>query len=90
VHTYGAADFHTKNAIALQRLKTEFKSTVEIVQFPVPILRELRKIAAEVVKEESEKTPMARKVHASFTKFQVLVGPWDHVAEGAYHQLVAG
>ena len=33
---------------------------------------------------------MARKVHASFTKFQALVGPWDHVAEGAYHQLVAG
>ena len=33
---------------------------------------------------------MARKVHASFTKFQALVGPWDHVAEGAYHQLVGG
>jgi len=29
------------------------------------------------------------KVHASFTKFQALVGPWDHVAEGAYHQFVA-
>ena len=26
----------------------------------------------------------------SYTKFQALVGPWDHVAEGAYHQLVAG
>jgi hypothetical protein len=25
----------------------------------------------------------------SFTKFQALVGPWDHVAEGAYHQFVA-
>jgi hypothetical protein len=33
---------------------------------------------------------MTRKVHASFTKFQALVGPWDHVAEGAYHQLIAG
>jgi hypothetical protein len=29
-------------------------------------------------------------VHASYTKFQALVSPWDHVAEGAYHQLVAG
>jgi len=29
-------------------------------------------------------------VNASFAKFQALVGPWDHVAEGAYHQLVAG
>ena len=54
------------------------------------VQRDLKKLAAEVVREESEKTPMARKVHASFTKFQALVGPWDHVAEGAYHQLVAG
>ena len=65
------------------------KGKVEVVQFPVPVLHDLKKIAAEVVKAESEKSPMARKVHASFTKFQVLVGPWDRVAEGAYHQFVA-
>jgi TRAP-type mannitol/chloroaromatic compound transport system substrate-binding protein len=82
--------FHAKNAIALERLKTEFKGKVEVVQIPAPVLRDLKKFAAEVISEESEKTPMARKVHASFTKFQALVGPWDHVAEGAYHQLVAG
>ena len=75
--------------VALERLKTEFKGKVEVLPLPVPVLRDLRKLAAEVVREESEKTPMARKVHASFTKFQALVGPWDHVAEGAYHQLVA-
>ena len=90
VHVYGLSDFHLKNAIALDRLRTEFKGKVEIVQFPVPVLRDLKKLAAEVVREESEKTPMARKVHASFTKFQALVGPWDHVAEGAYHQFVSG
>jgi TRAP-type mannitol/chloroaromatic compound transport system substrate-binding protein len=89
VQVYSLTDFHLKNALALQRLRTEFKDTVEILQFPSPMLRELRKLAAEVVREESEKTPMARKVHASFTKFQALVGPWDHIAEGAYHQLVA-
>ena len=74
---------------ALERLKTEFKGKVEVLQLPVPVLRDLKKLSAEVVREESEKTPMARKVHASFTKFQALVGPWDHVAEGAYHQFVA-
>jgi TRAP-type mannitol/chloroaromatic compound transport system substrate-binding protein len=87
---YGLTDFHVKNAIALERLKTEFKGKVEIIQFPAPLLRELKKLSAEVVGAESEKSSMARKVHASFTKFQALVGPWDHVAEGAYHQLVAG
>jgi len=89
VQVYGLTDFHAKNATALARLKTEFKGKVEVLQLPVPVLHDLKKLAAEVVREESEKTPMARKVHASFTKFQALVGPWDHVAEGAYHQLVA-
>jgi TRAP-type mannitol/chloroaromatic compound transport system substrate-binding protein len=89
VQVYSLTDYHTKNAIALEQLRTDFKGKVEIVQFPTPVLRELRKLAAEVVKQESEKTPMARKVHASYTKFQALIYPWDQVAEGAYHQLVA-
>jgi TRAP-type mannitol/chloroaromatic compound transport system substrate-binding protein len=89
VQVYGLTDYHAKNAIALGRLKAEFQGKVEVLQLPVPVLRDLRKLSAEVAREESEKTPMARKVHASFTKFQALVGPWDHVAEGAYHQFVA-
>jgi len=89
VQVYGLTDYHAKNAIALGRLKTEFKGKVEVLQLPVPVLRDLKKLSAEVVREESEKTPMARKVHASFTKFQALVGPWDGVAEGAYHQFVS-
>ena len=90
VQIYGVTDFHTKNAVAFERLKREFKGKVEVLPLPAPVLRDLRKLAADVVREESEKTAMARKVHASFTKFQALVGPWDHVAEGAYHQLVVG
>ena len=88
VQIYGLTEYHVKNALALERLKTEFKGKVEIVQFPMPVLRDLKKLAAEVVREESEKTPMARKVHASFTKFQALLGSWDRLAEGAYHQFV--
>jgi len=90
MQVYGLTDFHVKNAIALERLRTEFKGKVDLLQLPMPVLRDLKKLAVEVIREESEKTPMVRKVHASFTKFQALVGPWDHVAEGAYHQLVAG
>jgi len=90
VQVYGLTDFHAKNAAALQRLKTEFKGKVDVLQFPVPVLRDLRKLAAEVIGLESEKTAMAKKVHASYTKFQALVGPWDHVADGAYHKAVGG
>lgn len=90
VQVYGLTEFHAKHATALERLRTKFKGKVEVLPLPVPVLRDLRKLAAAVVKEESEKSPMAGKVHASFTRFQALVGPWDHVAEGAYHLLVAG
>jgi TRAP-type mannitol/chloroaromatic compound transport system substrate-binding protein len=88
VQVHGFADFHVKNARALERLRTEFKGKVEVLQLPAPVLRDLRKLAAEAVQEQSEKTPLARRVHASFTKFQALLGPWDAVAEGAYHQLL--
>jgi TRAP-type mannitol/chloroaromatic compound transport system substrate-binding protein len=86
---YGLTDYHVKNAIALDRLKTEFKGKVEILQFPAPMLHDLRKLAVEVVREESEKSPMAKKVHASFTKFQAQLAGWSRVSEGAYHQFVA-
>jgi TRAP-type mannitol/chloroaromatic compound transport system substrate-binding protein len=90
VQVYGLTDYHAKNAIALQRLKTEFKDKVEVLPIPASVLRELKKLSVEVIREESEKTPMAKKVHASYMKFQALVGPWDQLAEGAYHQFVAG
>jgi TRAP-type mannitol/chloroaromatic compound transport system substrate-binding protein len=89
VQVYGLTDFHVKNAMALERLKAEYKGKVEVVQLPAPVLKDLKKLAADVMREESEKSPMAKKVYASFTKFQALVGPWDHAAEGAYHQFVA-
>ena len=86
---YSVTDYHTKNAIALERLRTEFKGKVEILQFPASVLRDLRKVAVEVVKEGSEKSPMARRVHASFTKFQAQLAGWSRISEGAYHQFVA-
>ena len=90
VQVHGVMDYHAKNVIAIERLRTEFKSKVELVQFPAPVLRDLRKLATEVIRERSEKSPMAKKVHASLTKFQLQLGTWDHFAQGAYHQLLKG
>jgi TRAP-type mannitol/chloroaromatic compound transport system substrate-binding protein len=85
----GHTDYHTKNAAALERLKTQFKGKVEVLPLPAAVLRDLKKLAADVIKEESERTAMARKVHASFAKFEALVGSWDRIAEGGYHRFVA-
>ena len=86
---YGLTEYEAKNAIALEKLKTELKGKVELLQLPAPVLRDLKKLAAEVVREESEKSPMAKKVYASFTKFQAQLAGWSRISEGAYHQLVA-
>ena len=90
VQVYGLGDYHAKNSMALERLKTEFKVKVELVQLPTAVLRDLKKLSAEIIREQAEKSPQAAKVNASYAKFQALVGAWDRVAEGAYHQLVAG
>ena len=90
VQVSGFAAYQAKNGIALERLRADEKGKVDVIQLPVPVLRELKKLSVEVIREQSEKTPMARKVHASFTKFQAVVNSWDHVAESAYRQLVAG
>jgi TRAP-type mannitol/chloroaromatic compound transport system substrate-binding protein len=90
VQVYGLTDFHAKNAIALEKLRTDFKGKVELLQLPAPVLRDLKKLASEIMREESVRSPMARRAYTSYMQFQALVGPWDHVAEGAYHQLVSG
>jgi hypothetical protein len=53
-----------------------------------PALDQQQAVTLRPSKLVEEKTPMARKVHTSFTKFQALVGAWDHVAEGADHRSV--
>jgi TRAP-type mannitol/chloroaromatic compound transport system substrate-binding protein len=91
VSVYGLTDYHAKNAIALRALKTEFKAKVEIIALHGSGAARLKKIAGDVIEGGvGGKRRMAREIHASYTKYQALVGPWDRVAEGAYHQLVEG
>jgi TRAP-type mannitol/chloroaromatic compound transport system substrate-binding protein len=42
-----------------------------------------------VVKEESEKSPLATKVYTSYTRFQAQHTGWSRISEGAYQQFVA-
>ena len=44
--------------------------------------------AEEVVREESEKSPMAKKVHASYSKFHSLISDWSLISEGSYYSLL--
>ena len=46
----------------------------------------LEQIRTDVIRQHSETNPMARKVYASFTKFQTLLGGWDQLGQGVYDQ----
>jgi TRAP-type mannitol/chloroaromatic compound transport system substrate-binding protein len=85
----GVTEYATKNAVAMETIRSEFKGKVEVLQLPAPVLRDLKKLSAEVLREASEKSPAAKKVHASFTKFQAQLAGWSRTSEGAYHQFVA-
>jgi TRAP-type mannitol/chloroaromatic compound transport system substrate-binding protein len=86
---HGLMEYEDKNAIALEKLKAEFRGKIEVLQLPAPVLGSLKKLAAEVVREESERSPMAKKVYASFTRFRTHLAGWSRISEGAYHQFVA-
>jgi TRAP-type mannitol/chloroaromatic compound transport system substrate-binding protein len=81
-------EYFTKNSIALHELKTKFKGKVDFIKLSDAMIKELKKTAEEVNREESEKSPMAKKVHASYTKFQNLVGEWSMISEGSYYSLL--
>jgi TRAP-type mannitol/chloroaromatic compound transport system substrate-binding protein len=87
--TAGLVEYEAKNAIALEKLRAEFKGKVDILPFPAAVMKELRKLAAGVNKEESEKSPMAKKVYESYTKFQAQIQQWGRVSEKSYHELIA-
>src|SRR5439155_1185751 len=82
-------EYEYKNTVALQKLKTDFKSKVELVRLSDAILKDLKKLADQVIKEESEKTPTAKKAYASINKFEKEANDWRLISEAAYHAQVA-
>lgn len=89
IQTLAYTEYDVKNAVALRRFRTEFREKVEILPFPAEVMRTLKRLAGEVNREESEKSPMAEKVHASYAKFQGMFRDWGRISEGPYHQLIA-
>jgi len=84
LNTTGFMEYYTKNSQNLHKLLTEFKGKVEFTRLPDAMLKDLKQVAVDVVKEESEKSPQAKKVNASYQKFMGLVGQWGEISEGSY------
>lgn len=89
-HTLEWMEYEAKNVVALKVLQTQFKDKVELVRFPKAVIDALRKLNVEVLKEEGDKSPIAKKVYASYTDFQKKHADWSEISEGSYYKLVAG
>jgi TRAP-type mannitol/chloroaromatic compound transport system substrate-binding protein len=88
LNTIEFMEYFHKNSVALHKLKADAKGKIEIVKLDNALIKELKKAAVEVNKEESEKSAQAKKVHASYTKFQDVVGEWSEISEGSYYSLL--
>jgi TRAP-type mannitol/chloroaromatic compound transport system substrate-binding protein len=88
LNTVEFMEYFTRNAQALQELKAKFKGKVDIIKLSDGMIKEFKKTAEEVVREESEKSPMAKKVHASYSKFYSLISDWSLISEGSYYSLL--
>jgi TRAP-type mannitol/chloroaromatic compound transport system substrate-binding protein len=82
------AEYFVKNATAFQRLTAEFKTKVELVRFPDAVLDGARKITAQVMQEEADKSPTAKKVAGAYAKFVATTADWARV-EGAYYSTLS-
>jgi TRAP-type mannitol/chloroaromatic compound transport system substrate-binding protein len=89
MHTIGLAEYDAKNIVALGKLRSEFRNKVELVSFPLEVMKELRKLAGEVNREESEKSAIAKKVYESYNKFQAALRPWDVMSEAGYQSHIS-
>jgi TRAP-type mannitol/chloroaromatic compound transport system substrate-binding protein len=89
VALYGTTEYEARNALALERLRNDYRGKIEILQLPTAVLKDLKKSAAEVVRAEADKSPMAKKVYASFSRFQAQIARWHEISESAFHQHVA-
>ena len=89
LNTVEFMEYFYRNSVGLKRLQTEFKGKIETIKLSDAMIKELKKVATDVVKAESEKSAQAKKVHASYTKFQALVDDWSMISEGSYYSLLS-
>jgi TRAP-type mannitol/chloroaromatic compound transport system substrate-binding protein len=86
-YTSSVTEYFVKNSIGMQRLTGEFKTKVELVRLPDAVIDAVRKLSAQVMQEESDKSPMAKKVAASYAKFVAATADWAKV-EGGYYAIL--
>lgn len=76
------AEYTARSSSALRTLVEEHD--VEVRRFPDDVLQRLRQISDEVVDEMGTRSPMAERIHASYTDYRDRVRDWTAISERAY------
>jgi TRAP-type mannitol/chloroaromatic compound transport system substrate-binding protein len=76
------AEYTARNNTALRELVN--KHGVKVRPFPEDVLAKLRDVSNEVLVEMGKTSPMAERIHASFTSFSADVKAWTAIAEQGY------
>ncbi len=79
------SEFEAKNNAALKELIDVHK--VELRQFPEEVLKELKKLAKEVLEEVAAGDEMSKKAYTSFLEFQKNIYGWNKLTEEPYQKL---
>ena len=76
------AEFTARNPVALKQLTEEHG--VQLRSYPDDVLKELRKVSADVVAEVAAGDPMSKKVYDAYTAFLDASRPYTAITEQAY------
>ena len=76
------AEYTARNNKALDTLVNKHK--VQLKQLPDDVLKKLRDLSDEVVKEVAEKDALSKKVFESFVQFRAQAKQWHDISERAY------
>jgi len=81
---YTAMEYH--NSQALQELKQ--KKHIEMLEFPVDVISELRNLTADTLNEEAETDADFKRVYEAYLNFRKTYTEWDSVADKSYQQIL--
>ncbi len=76
------SEYMARNNDALETLVE--KHHVQVRRLPDDVLAKLRALSAEVVAEEADKSPQARKIYDSYRRFLSTVARWNDISERSY------
>jgi TRAP-type mannitol/chloroaromatic compound transport system substrate-binding protein len=61
---------------------------VKVYRFPDEVLKSLKKLSEDVIREEADKSPVARKVYEHYEKFKNQWLAYSDLSERAYFHMM--